>query len=95
LIFRSGFWCYTKAMSNVEFDSDIDNNPRYARRVPAPGALPNQYSQYGQPQVHGGMTGWLVRHGIVSGDSGAKTVLIGIVCINFIAMGFVLYFFVL
>jgi hypothetical protein len=41
------------------------------------------------------MARWLINHGIIDSDSGAKVILIGIVCVNFIAMGLILYFFVL
>ncbi len=80
-------------MSNVEFDTDLDNNPRYAQQASA-GAISSRNGAYGHPQSRG-MAGWLVAHGIVSGDSSAKTVLIGIVCINFLAAALILYFFVL
>jgi hypothetical protein len=81
-------------MSNVEFDTDKDNNPRYAPRASSSVGTP---LQYGQTQSIGsvGMARWLIRHGIISGDSGAKVILVGIVCLNFIAMGIILYFFVL
>jgi hypothetical protein len=75
-------------MSNVEFDTDTDNNPLYSSRT---GYGRNQAQSVGSV----GMAHWLISHGIINSESGAKTILIGIVCINFIAMGLVLYFFVL
>jgi hypothetical protein len=75
-------------MSNVEFDTDTDNNPLYSSRT---GYGQNQSKSVGSV----GMSRWLISHGLVNSESGAKAILIGIVCVNFIAMGLVLYFFVL
>jgi hypothetical protein len=75
-------------MSNVEFDTDTDNNPLYSSRT-----------GYGQNQARSvgsvGMAHWLISHGLVNSESGAKSILIGVVAVNFILMGLVLYFFVL
>ncbi|MDD5165655.1 MAG: hypothetical protein PHG25_03960 [Candidatus Pacebacteria bacterium] len=84
-------------MSDIQFEADVDNNPRYANRAVGHGAV-------GGPQIsmsqsggtsHIGMVNWLIRHGIIRGESGAKTLLIALIAINFIATGLILYFFVL
>jgi hypothetical protein len=82
-------------MSDVEFDTDQDN-PRYRSQASSGVSFDHagESGIYGQPQKRG-MAGWLVRHGVVSGDSGAKSILIGIVCINFIISAFIIYYFVL
>ncbi len=48
----------------------------------------------GQPQVPG-MASWLMKRGIIREENQAKVVLMGIVSFNFVAMGLVLFFFVL
>ena len=80
-------------MSDVEFDTDIQGNPKYGSRSDwpdrqLPSAKPNPSDQSAWP-------GWLIRHGIINSESGAKSLLIGIVVFNFIAMGLIIYFFVL
>lgn len=79
-------------MSNVEFETDMDSNPRYASRS---GSIGPASFGHGQSIGSVGMARWLINHGIIDSDSGAKVILIGIVCVNFIAMGLILYFFVL
>ncbi len=80
-------------MSDVEFDTDIQGNPAYGSRS----GLSQSQIPRGQGQSVGsvGMARWLMRHGIIDSESGAKAVLIGIVCVNFVAMALILYFFVL
>jgi hypothetical protein len=73
-------------MSNIEFEADVQNNPHYGAFNKA-GMTPA-----GTRQI--GMVKWLVGHGMLSSDSAAKGFLIGFVCVNFIATGLVLYFFV-
>ncbi len=86
-------------MSDIEFESDIDNNPRYNNRNSGAshGAnlMSNVYAPSSGASSNVGMANWLVRHGIISSDSGAKVFLIAIVMINFIATGFIMYFYVL
>jgi len=47
----------------------------------------------GQPR-ESGITGWLIRHGIVKDEKGAKPILMAIVTINFAIAAAVIYFFV-
>jgi hypothetical protein len=80
-------------MSDVEFDTDIQGNPRYSSPTKSGGSS----VPFGQPQSieSVGMARWLIRHGVVNSDSGAKVILVGVVCVNFIAMGLILYLYVL
>ena len=78
-------------MSDVEFEADIKGNPLYKARSQMQSGM--KVTQFGQPKV--GMVNWLVSHGIISSESGAKSFLIGLIMINFIATGLILYFFVL
>ncbi len=78
---------------NVQFDEDQVGLPRRTTGQVRPGPFVAA-NNFGQPQSTG-MAGWLVRHGIMNSDSGAKVALVGVVCINFIVAGLVLYFFVL
>lgn len=72
-------------MSNVEFDTDTDNNPLYSSRT---GFGQNQSRSVGSV----GMAHWLINHGFVNDESGAKALLVGFVCVNLIITGLVLYF---
>ncbi len=80
-------------MSDIQFEADFENNPhRPAHAANNSAGMP----QVGQPQgpSHIGMVNWLIKHGIISGESSAKAVLIGLISINFIATAVILYFFV-
>ncbi|HTK33487.1 MAG TPA: hypothetical protein VL335_03005 [Candidatus Paceibacterota bacterium] len=83
-------------MSDIEFEADFDNNP-HRRAQAAYTSMGGGASQMGQVQggSHIGMVNWLIRHGIITGESSAKAFLIGLISINFIATGLILYFFVL
>ena len=70
---------YNYAMSKVEFDTDEKGNN--AGRSSSVGSV--------------GMARWLISRGWVSGESGAKAVLIGIACLNLVFMGLIIYFFIL
>ncbi len=67
----------------VEFEQDYKPTTSYTSRT-----------VFGQPQVPG-MAAWLMRKGVIKEESQAKSVLIGIMIINFVVMGFVIYKFVL
>jgi len=69
-------------MSNVEFDTDIQGNPLYSSKT---GSNPSAGSV--------GMAKWLIEHGWADGSSGAQALLIGIVVVNFVIAGLILYFF--
>ena len=78
----------------VQFEEDQLSMPHR----PAGQRAPTSYAaaRYEQTQsTASGMTGWLVRHGFINSDSGAKVILGAIVCINFIAAGLIMYFLVL
>ena len=77
-------------MSDIEFEADVQNNPHYATKTP--GVVKSSTSSSGSDI---GMVRWLVRHGIISSDSVAKTFLIGFIIVNFIITGFIMYFYVL
>ena len=82
-----------RTMSNVEFDTDMQLNPRYAQQRPnSPGQM--QQSSLNQPQAKG-MVGWLIKHGIIDSDAGARAILFGVVIFNFLVAAFIIYFFVL
>ena len=72
-------------MSNVEFEAD---NMGFNRS----GSRGNSQSQSGGSGV--GMVRWLVRHGIIASDGGAKAILIAFIAVNFIATFLILYFYV-
>ena len=75
-------------MSNIEFEADAQNNPHY-------GAVGKSgFNISGAPQQPG-MVKWLTSHGILSSDSAAKSFLIGVVVVNFVANALILYFYVL
>lgn len=67
----------------IEFENDTHSVANFTSRT-----------VLGQPQVPG-MAAWLMRKGVIKEESEAKTVLLGIMCFNFIVMGLVLYFFVI
>lgn len=78
---------------HVQFDEDQVGVQKRSARPGMPSSM-SAGPAFGQSQSTG-MAGWLIRHGIMSSDSGAKFILMGIVCINFIAAGLIIYFFVL
>ena len=49
---------------------------------------------YSQPQSKG-MAAWLVRKGLISDESQAGNILVGVVALNFILTAIVIYFFIL
>jgi hypothetical protein len=67
----------------VEFEQDYRPTTSYTSRT-----------VLGQAQVPG-MANWLLKKGVIKEESQAKGVLVGIMIINFIVMGFVVYKFVL
>jgi hypothetical protein len=89
-------------MSEVEFEADVQDTRginHYSSRSGSFGAgsvgASSQSDQAPGSTSNIGMVRWLVRHGIIRGDGGAKFILFGIVAINFIATGLILYFYVL
>ena len=40
------------------------------------------------------MSGWLIRHGIIGSESGARVFLMGFVVFNFLLAGLIMYFYV-
>jgi hypothetical protein len=80
-------------MSNIEFDSETDALHGYSHGAnPATGA--GSFGGGNTPQVRG-MSGWLMRAGIAQSETGVKVILLGVVALNFIIAGCVMYFFVL
>jgi hypothetical protein len=79
--------------SNVQFDEDQVGMPKSSPGRGQPMSF--AASNFAQSAPPSGMSAWLIRHGIMRSDSGAKVMLGAIVCINFIAAGLILYFFVL
>jgi hypothetical protein len=73
---------YTGHMS-VEFEGDY--------RPQRPG-----YSQSGMNMAAGqpGLTGWLIRKGIVKDESQAKVAMLGLACLNFILIILIFVYFV-
>ena len=72
--------------SNIEFESDVQGTNKYAN------------SGSGTTMSHkgsSGMVGWLIRHGIVKSDSFGKGILIGVIVLDFVVAGLILYFYVL
>ncbi len=84
-------------MSDIQFEADVDNNPRYANKAAGHGTMggPQMGVSQSAGPSHIAMVNWLIRHGIIRGESGAKSLLIALIAINFIATGLILYFFVL
>ncbi len=70
-------------MADVEFEGDYKRTPQF---TPS-GAL-------GQPQTSG-MSGWLLKKGIIKDQSQAGGVLLGFVILNIIVTIFVVYYFLL
>jgi len=68
-------------MQNVEFEADNMLSQRDVRQVSNVSSV--------------GMANWLIRHGLISSDSGAKVVLISFIAVNFIATALIMYFYVL
>ena len=75
--------------NHIEFDTDEQG-------MSSVGGLSPFTSReiFGQPEVPG-MAAWLIRKGIISTESQAKGILVGIIVIDFVIAGLVLYFFVL
>ena len=72
---------------SIEFDEDEPISPnRIVRR---------NDGSFVQTAPSGGMSGWLVRHGIVSSGSSANAFLIALVVFNFAVAIAIYYFFVL
>lgn len=69
---------------SVEFEGDY--NPNQINR--------NFNNPFGQTQTKG-ITGWLIKKGIIKDESGAKAILLTILFINIILTAIVLYIFVL
>ncbi len=65
-------------MSNVEFETDFD---------PSKQLIQNRQNQLG------GLTGLLMKWGIIKDESQAGAVMLGIVVINLAIMAFVIYYF--
>jgi hypothetical protein len=82
-------------MSDIEFDADIQGNPHYASRTSVPGSMQAPQFNMHPGESNVGMVRWLIRHGIISGESSAKFFLIGLICFNFVIAGLIMYFFVL
>ena len=66
---------------SIEFDTDQQAREFVSRQMP------------GQSRGSG-VTGWLIRRGIVKDENGAKPILIGIVIFNFAIAAAIVYFFV-
>ena len=66
---------------SIEFDTD-----QQARQF-----TPRQFS--GENRAPG-ITGWLIRHGIVKDEASAGPILIGIVVVNFAIAAAIIYFFI-
>ncbi len=77
--------------NNVQFDEDEITRPRRA----VTGNSTKNTPQFMQSSRSGGMTAWLVRHGLITSESSAKFILLSVVFINFLAAGLIIYFFVL
>jgi hypothetical protein len=76
---------------HIEFDTDQQGLPS------ASSSGSSQFtsrSVFGQPEVPG-MAAWLIRKGIISNESQAKGLLVGIVIVDFIIAGIIFYFFVI
>ena len=71
-------------MSNIEFEADnMDFNRQGSQKGSNKGS--------GGSQV--GMANWLIKHGIISSDSGAKVILVGFIVFNFAASFVILKYF--
>jgi hypothetical protein len=70
-------------MSNIEFEGDVNQGTQFA-----PGA--NPYVQ----NTSGGMAAWLVKRGIISDESQAKGILLGLVVVNLVVTAVVIYYFI-
>lgn len=71
--------------SGVEFEED--NLSRSYGKIDSPAqgfsSGTNNYQSYGEPEARG-MTGWLIRHGIVKSQQGAQLMLVGVIIFNLI-----------
>lgn len=76
---------------SVEFENDR-RGTSFPPGSMMPGMIPGMMP--GQPQTGFGMAGWLMQKGIIRDESQAKTLLLGVVCFNFILMALIFYFFV-
>ena len=85
-------------MSDVEFEADIQDANGVNHYTPRSGIIPGQGAgQYNGTPVtttNVGMVRWLIQHGFIRGEDGARALLIGFVLVNFIATGLILYFYV-
>ncbi len=75
---------------DIQFDTDQQS-------YSSTGASNSYYSQagFGQQSEATGMAGWLIRKGIISNENQAKAILLGVVLLNFILAGVVIYYFIL
>jgi hypothetical protein len=76
--------------NHIEFDTDQQG-------LPSSASLPSQFTShevFGRPEVPG-MAAWLIRKGIISNETQAKAILIGIIVIDFIIAGIIFYYFVI
>ena len=75
-------------MSDVQFDTDIQNNAMYARPKPMAG--------FGQNSTESsGIEGWILRHGFAKTRTGAQGLMIGMVVANIIITIIVIKYFLL
>ncbi|MEI6057554.1 MAG: hypothetical protein WCQ60_01100 [bacterium] len=79
-------------INDVQFDEDQVGMPHTVGGHAGPTSFAAANSARQAPT---GMSAWLVRHGIMNSDSSAKVLLGIFICINFIAAGCIMYFFVL
>jgi hypothetical protein len=72
--------------SDVEFDTDIQNNPRtYPRNnLGIPTAMTTSQRR--------GMAGWLVKKGVAKDESQATSILVGVMIVNLILIALILYY---
>ncbi len=74
-------------MSNVEFETDVDQMPsRFSAQ---------KQNALGQEKYGGSLTNLFIKKGFIKDESQAKGVLIGIIIFNLLLSSFVVYFFVL
>ncbi len=78
----------------VQFDTDQQNYSPINAAYRGSTSAATGYGGYGQSQATG-MTGWLIRHHIISNETQGKAILFGIVFLNLILTGFVVYKYIL
>ncbi len=77
-------------MSNVEFENDFSpGQPSTSQQFTS--AQQNYYPQNNSTR---GMAGWLLKKGIISDESQAKGILLGVVVFNVIVTIIVIYYFI-